>query len=355
MEKLFEKYRKRLKVIGMLKALILSLAISFILMGICSIVTLIIRTEISITLCLTFGIGIISFGFLFYILYERCFKPTTKSVAKELDLLGQEERYITMYEFNDSNLSMAKFQRDDAKKKLSNISEKSLKFKIALPVIFLLVFGIIFAAGTTTASVLVYANSSKQPSMEIVDSIDETPEKFIITYKVFTEGTGEIDGEAIQEVEEGGFTKQVTAVPALGYRFVAWVDEDLNFLLNQNNPRFEVNIHGNMTIFAFFEKITVSSEEENTNSDKEDESGKPEIDQGEDEGSQSDDNGKGESGDGNSEDGDGEERENNKVIDGTKDYRENFDRERLEKELLGKDIPDELKDILGDYYNTLKP
>ncbi len=354
MDDLFKKYRKRLMYIGIFKSSILSLSIALMSVGLFSIVTWIIKPSFILTLSLILGIGFGIFIISILIFYFKLFRPTPRMIAKQLDSLGQDERYITMLECGANTSQMANLQREDAKTRLSGISVKNLKFTIALPVILLLVFGVVFATGTTTMSMLTVANEFN--SSEIDNPQDEQTKFYTVTYKVYEEGTGFISGQSVQEVEEGHYTKEVMAIPAEGYRFSAWVDEDLNRLANQTNPRAEVNVHENMIIYALFEKR--NDNEDGGNGDGELGEGDDKQNQDKNEGDGSESGGEvggGETGQGNAGGGESEGRENNKVIDGTQDYRDNFDREQLENELNNKDVPDDLKDILGDYYGTLKP
>lgn len=353
MDKLFEKYRKRLMCIGIFKSVIFSLSIALFVMGIIATITWIAKAPIFLTLSLTLGIGFVIFVTLFLLFYFKYFRPTPKMVAQQLDALGQDERYITMLECKDNPSLMAKMQRKDAKTKLLGISAKSFKFAFAIPVVILLI-GLAFATSTTTMSMLAGANIIVSNKTETIPP--EPVQTYTVTYKVYEEGTGTISGQLVQTVEKGHYTKEVMAVPAEGYRFIAWVDENLNRFANQTNPRAEVNVQEDMVIYALFQKHSQGDEDEGGKGDlgEGDEEQNPEKSEGE--GNESDgDVGGGEKGEGNAGGGEGEGRENNKVIDGTQDYKDKFDREQLEKELVDKDIPDDLKDILGDYYGTLKP
>ncbi len=354
MDKMFEKYRKRLTLIGIFKSIVLALALALVFVGIVSSITWIVKASVVVTVALAAGIGGVIFLVAFFLLFFKHFKPTDEMIAKQLDALGFDERYITMFECKENNSVMAKLQREDAKKTLSGIPAKLLKFSVTLPIVILLVFSVMFATGTTTASIMLSSSNSTSEKPGEKPPIEET-EFFTVTYKVFEEGTGRIDGELTQKVEKGHYTKEVTAVAAEGFKFVAWTDKDKNFLSNQNNPRAEVNVREDMTIFALFEEKKPDEDD-----DEQDGSGSgdkdPELGGGGESGQEPDDGGgQGGSGEGSPQGGESEGRQNNKVIDGNQDYKENFDREGLEKELLDKDLPDDLKDILGDYYGALKP
>ena len=353
MDKLFEKYRKRLACIGIFKSIVLARALAFIFVGIISSITWIAKASVTVTIALTVGLGGTAFIGLALLLYFKHFRPTAEKVARQLDALGYDERYITMYECQKDSSTMANLQREDAKKTLVGVSAKLLKFTVALPIVLLLVFGMVFATGTTTASILtVTTTGGKDP--EPPPPIEQK-EMFTVTYKVYEEGTGTITGEAIQQVEKGHYTQPVTAIPESGYKFVAWVDKDKNHLSDQTNPRSEVNVREDMTIYALFEKKNASGDDKELEGGGGEEGKGPEQSGGT--GGSESESGGGEGGQGGGASGGGEtqSREDNRVIDGTQDYKDNFDREGLEKELAGSDYPDDLKDILGDYYGTLKP
>ena len=352
MEQLFEKYRKRLMHIGIFKSAMLSLAFSLISMGIAALVTWIADASILLTLVLALGIGAGTLVISIFLLYFKCFRPTSQTVARGLDGLGLDERYITMLECRENNSEMAKLQREDAKAKLSGISSKQFKYTIALPIVLLLVFGFTFAAGTTTMSMLSAADVFISEETQTIP--EEKTQTFTVTYRIYEEGTGTINGEAVQKVEKGHYTKAVAAIPAKGYHFVAWVDVNANRLANQSNPRTEINVREDMVIYALFEKNKQIDEDADGELEKGDDSQNPDKGDDGDDDSKGEDGG-GQTGQGNSGSSGSKDRQNNKVIDGTQDYKEDFDRGSFENELEDRNVPDELKDILGDYYETLKP
>lgn len=352
MEEIFFKYRKRLAHIAFFKSVILGLVLSLFALGAAALILWAARTALPIVIGVTAGAGAAVFLVSVPLLYYKRFRPTDREVARRLDSLGFDERYITMYEFKNDPSGMAAIQREDACARLSAIPESALKFSLALPIVILLVSGALFAAGATTVSVLAADRTVWTEEAPAVPAV----QTHIVTYRVWEEGTGRIEGELVQEVEEGGYTSAVCAVAADGYGFAAWVDENKAPLANGNNPRSEVNVRGDMTVYALFEKTEHPAQSE----DSDNQTGGGEDDKTEQGGGESkepDDpeqsGGGTESGGGSSSGSDG--RQNNNVIDGTQDYKENFDREKAEDELADRDIPDDLKDILGDYYDTLKP
>lgn len=356
MEDIFGKYRKQLVRAGIIRSAVLGLALAFTAVGAAAFGAWIARAEVPVIIGLTIGFGAVVFLLAVPFFYLKFFRPTDRKIAERLDALGLDERAVTMYEYKNDGSGMAALQREDAKAKLSSVSGVS-GYPAALHAALLLAFGALFAAGAVAGAVL----SAVSAGVAVGETEPAAPvaQTYIVTYGVCEAGTGSILGELTQEVEKGGYTEAVCAVPASGYRFAAWVDENKTPLANQNNPRNEVNVRSDISVFALFEKVapdTPDGDDSDGGDGGEGDSGPgfdhEQNDDGDDGGSgQDDENQEG----GGSSGGDSDSRTNNNVIDGTKDYKEQFDREKLENELAGKDIPDDLKDILGDYYDTLKP
>lgn len=352
MNDIFAKYRRRLKCVGLFRSAASALALSLFAVGAASLAAWAAGAKPAMTCGIAAGIGIALFLALLFLFYFRRFRPTEKTVAEKLDGLGLDERAVTMYEHKNDPSPMAALQRQDAEEKISVLPKGLLKFSLALPVVLLLVFGAAFAAGATAFSVL--KADDVRAAQSPPDPVEDTA-YFTVTYAVYEEGTGSLSGKTVQTVKKGGYTEPVAAMPANGFRFVAWVDENLSPLANQNNPRSETNVRGDMTVFAYFEKADQTPPDEEQGGGSEGQGGDLDPNPGgETDPPEGEGGGHHEAGGGGGSTGGGGSL-NNGVIDGTQDYQEQFDREALEKELADKEIPDDLKDILGDYYDTLKP
>ena len=351
MEDIFGKYRKQLVRAGVLRSAVLGLALAFTAVGAAAFAAWIARASLPVILGLTISAGGLVFLVSFPFFYIKCFRPTDGDIARRLDALGLDERAVTMYRFREDRSGMAALQRADARAELAAVSK--VGYPAALRAALLLAFGALFAAGAVAGAVI----SARSAGVAAGETEPEAPpvQTFTVTYGVF--GEGSIEGELVQEVEAGGYTEAVTAVPASGYRFSAWVDENKTPLLNQNNPRSEVNVRGDMFVYALFEEVSPAAPGDESGNQQGDTGPDNELEQGGDTDDPDDSGGSGDNqqGEGGSPELGGDGRTNNKVIDGTQDYKEDFDREKYEDELVEKDIPDDLKDILGDYYDTLKP
>lgn len=357
-EELLCKYTKRLRLFGFAKALFVCAIAGFIVCGAVAVITWILHASLPVVLWLSLGLGGITLFAGTPIVYRLYFRPTKAYVAARLDALGLDERMITMCQFENDESYIASLQRNDAIKHVGRVPVKKLKFSVTLPLIILLVCSFMFATSFVTVSAL----SAERTESEIAGGTEEQPNvepkeiTFTVEYLVYREGTGTLEGETVQTVKKGGFTKAVTAIPADGYRFYAWVDENMRPVGNQENPRFDINVRADMKVYAYFYEITAAApptadgDGDEPSEDKSDDK----DDNDKDEGSSAE---SGKDGGGSTDESTPSAgRENNHVIDGEQDYKENFDREQSEKELsYDSSLPDELKDALGDYYNGLKP
>ena len=94
-----------------------------------------------------------------------------------------------------------------------------------------------FDTDTVTEDLTLYAKWSEEP---------EPAEKVTVTYEA-GEG-GRIEGSAVQTIDKGGSTTQVTAVAEEGYEFVEWSDG------NTQAARTDSNVQEDVTYTASFQK-----------------------------------------------------------------------------------------------------
>lgn len=403
-ETLFEQYRKRLVRNGIIKSLIFALIVGFAVDGIVALITWFVADmTVGAILGLSIGLGVAVIAASTPVFYFRFFRPTTYQIAQRLDDLGLEERMITMCELEQDPSYIAMKQRDDAQVKLGGVKAKSLKLTVSMMVIVLLIASFVFAAGLTTVSAFAATGAILKGSdigKGDNDGIIDEDNYFTVNYLIYS-GNGVIEGDTIQIVEKGKNTTQVTAVPDEGYVFYKWTDETGEETFGVSATRMEFNVQKDMNLYAVFQPIESgdgSGNEGGNNTERGDGGdqeeggeqgdtgneggeGEGEGDGGEpDDGSQGDKedtgNGDGESQDGENEPGEndndkkdennpgnpgegageGGSHQNNKVIDGERDYQNEFDRGKHQDDLAKDDtIPDDLKDILGDYYESLKP
>lgn len=380
-KELFEKYRKRLAIIGIFKSLLFGLIVGFSASGFSALIVWIFDCSLATTLIVSFGIGVAALIISTTVLYLLKFKPDEQMIAEKLDSLGLDERVITMCEYREKDSYVARIQRADAREKIGSISAKHIRFSVAMPIVILLIVSFVFAAGSTTVSALATANIiGHKAETDLGDNSapndsEEIPKEeiFTVNYLVYEIGTGHIEGETSQTVKKGGMTQAVVAVAEDGYMFYAWVDRNMRPIGVQIPERNDLNVRDNMDVYAYFVEIPEDEEgpgQQQPPDGEEGGKGQNGNQNGSNQGGNSHGNNgnTGNSGEG-SEDGgdenvgDGDDytqvapgRENNNVIDGSQDYKDAFDREQEEKELDEDDsFPDDLKDLVGDYFDILDP
>ncbi len=371
---LFKKYYSRLAKEGFLKSLICGLVIGFSLLLISAAVFWLADIE-RFWLCIV--LWAVATAVATPIFYYKTFRPSIKSIARRVDELGLEERILTMTELEKDDSYIAMRQREDAKAALKTIEAKRLKFAISVPLIVALSVVAVFGSGMTTVAALSEYGVIKKGSDVIDEIVKPDPKIFTIEYRIQGQGTILIEGQPndetggnpdgaqdegqqgnqdgqngetddttdekenkwLQTVEEGGTSKGVLAVPAENWVFVRWSD-------GVEKPyRTESNVSKNMVLTAIFEEMDeVTDEGDDGDPDDAidpppDSSDNPAPPSDESQGSNSTD-------------------PSNQVIDGNTYYGgstfENAYQESQEELEENGEIPDELKDIIEDYYNAIK-
>lgn len=369
-KKLFVKYRRRMILIGLLKAIICGLIVGFAVNFVVAFVTwftvkpaaeAVDHSALILVLSLSIGIGLFTALVCTVAFYFRFFRPTTKNIARAVDRLGLEERLITMQELENDESYIAMRQREDAKQHLSGVSAKSLKFAIPkLAIILLCVLGV-FGVGMTTVTALSAEAIIKNPD-DIWEALQ--PEEFVaINYMVWTGGY--IEGEPMQIIKRGANTEPVVAIADDGWVFMMWAEDGYDSaermdykVMGEENPDGSYSF----TRTAYFVPIQENdSEEENNNNNQEQDQPDDQPKDGKDDQWMSDPL-EGE-GDGNDEDppdtdqppiGPPPSTDNNSVIDGETDYHSEFHQQDVMDQLQSNnEIPDWLKDIIGGYFGTL--
>ncbi|MBD5132468.1 MAG: DUF4175 domain-containing protein [Clostridiales bacterium] len=338
---IFNKFRKRLVLEGILKAFLLGLAVCGGVEFIVAFITWFVpsfKGGLWLSIGLGLGVGAIV-GVLVYFLKYR---PTTEDVARRLDRMGMQERMITMLELNGDESYMATAQRENAVGVASTVSSKGLKIGASVvSIVLACVFGIAVGPAMTTVTAL-SAQGIIDKGGDFIDSITETDVFYEVEYAIGNgSGDGEILGDIVQVVKAGESTLQVTADPDDESVFYEWQDEFGNSL-GKNPVRIDTNINNNLVIYAIF-----AQSDESDDGDEE----------GDDEG---DKNAPSNPGDPNQNGGGGagglEDNGSNSVIDGETPYSAVFDEYyRLAMQYLADNgtIPEYLRKIIETYFGVL--
>lgn len=336
---LLGKYAKRLTVEALLKSLIVSATAGF---GVAFVVATVcwFKGTNAMWLCLGILAGALILGMP--ILYFAAFRPTLKGNAKRIDLLGLEERTVTMVELENEDSIMSRLQREDARAHLQMVNEKMLKFRIANKLLVpLYTFGGLGCCMMVVS--LLAALGIIMSGAELLGPLLPTEPVQYVYVEYWVDEGGYIEGEEFQEVVLGENTSEVMAVAEEGWYFVGWQDG------NVRPERTEFGVEQDMFLIAVFEPVPEGDEGEGegNDSDEEGEPGESGDEPGEsDEGDQSDPTGAG-----------GKYEASNQVIDGQSYYRDLLQQyQDLIEEYLAsnEEIPEEIRKIIETYMDIIE-
>lgn len=257
-----------------------------------------------------FWISIIVFaavtGISVPLFYFCKFKRSTKYVASRVDMLGLEERILTMTQFADDDSFMARYQREDAMRSLEKVNSSLLKIVVSVPLIVVCSIALVAGIGTTTASAV-----SDKSLIDLINTANQPPVVYCtVKYGVKDDIGGKVFGRCDQLVESGTSADAVQAVADENYIFIGWTDGC------EDAYRTDAEIDKDLKAYAVFVPIEENDEEDEDMSDNE--SGSGSGDQGPQDSPIGDQNDKGP--DGGDSDGDGASggatNPSNQVIDG---------------------------------------
>ncbi|MDD6981620.1 MAG: hypothetical protein PUJ21_07785 [Clostridia bacterium] len=342
-ERLLKQYRSRLAAEGWIKSALCGVSVGFAL------------NTIYAVICLVFGIKMFWVGVLLFLLgtattplmYFLRFRNTTRQVASRVDMLGLEERVLTMTQFESDDSFMARRQREDTVAALKKVNASLIKFAISVPLIVLCVTTFVLSATATTANALV----DKSLIAIIDEAKEETPASYYaITYGVKDSQGGRVEGELTQTVQAGSATTPVQAIADDGYVFVGWTDG------YEQAYRIDTEVDGNITAKAIFVPI----DENDILEEEDDKAGEPDSS---DKSGGGQENGQPQPSD--PEDGDGEgngggaggsSAPSNQVIDGQTFYGNEYGNSLSDAQdamNAGTDLTGGQTGTIGDYFNNI--
>lgn len=361
-----KKFYSHLSKEAFVKALVFGLLIGFAVLFVSATVFWFLAFEqLWVALLLFFVTVAIAVPTFFYI----AFRPTKKEVARRVDELGLEERFITMEQYMDDDSYMAKRQREDTMAQLKRVSTVLMKFAIPTAVVITL---IVFAtAGVSMTTVFGLSNAGIIMSGKDVLHALTAPaaKEYQITYII--EGKGELalgdeKGKSmVQTVVSGASAEPIEAVAAAGWAFDEWqwVSTDGKILKGYDPYRQDVNVISDMTVIAVFVEASAVAPSDDLNEDY----GKSKEDEGDDssmqgskphkpkEEDESDKAGNGDS-DGTGSGQDSAER--NKIDDGETTYKDIWGEatDQANQNAFNNDgLSDSDKGAVGGYFDSLNP
>ncbi len=301
------------------------------------------------------------------LMYYKRFRPSKKQIAQRVDELGLKERLLTMVELEGDDSYIARRQREDAQAAIESVSSKLVKVVASVPLIVMA--SILALTGGAMATVSILSSSGVLSSGK--DLIEEaiTPDPIYYEVEFVEEGGGMLDGEIFQMVEEGMGVSEVYAIPDDDWFLHQWVWEvdGVEYTL-EGSDVFVVEdlvVNQNIVVTAYF--VAVSEAEQGQGSGE----GEPgeEPPEGEPQEGEPEESEDGESEEEDNQDpppsdqpgGDqagGEVQRNETVFDGQTDYGgdvyDNALEEATKEVESNDDIPEDLKDIIKDYFGNIE-
>lgn len=340
--KLLEKYYSRLAAEAFLKSLLWGLVVGFSALLLSAIVCWYVGFK-GIWVCIvSFAVATAITTPIFYC---AKFRPTIKQTAKRVDSLGLEERLLTMTELAGESSYIACKQREDAVNEMKKVNSKMLKFVFSVSLVVTLAIVACCGTGMTT-----YAALSKISGRDLINKVISGPaEEYEVIYRV--QGGGRIIGTERQIVKEGEKAEPVLAVPDNNYVFAGWTDGFGKPLRN------DTEITEDIIVFAIFEEmdgadyIKVEDNEE-LDSPGSGQNGQPGQSSDVIQPDKEDTNEPGGS------DGSGGRYEaEGQIIDGNTFYGDHYDAaydQAIEELLSNENISEEDKEIIKDYFDTIR-
>ena len=180
-------------------------------------------------LWLTLGIFAVVSALAGLFFYYKRFIPTDARSARRIDSLGLYERLITMVEYEKDESSMAKIQREDAKRALASVTKEQIKITISKIVLASFICCTILGVSMTTVNAL-SAYGVIPNGTDFFEEIagDVIKVSYSVDYLVKDDKGGIIVGDDAQLVESGEDATTVTALADDGYVFKKWSDGSTN-------------------------------------------------------------------------------------------------------------------------------
>lgn len=342
---LLKNYKSRLAKEGWLKAALCGMSVGFSADILCATAFWVFGIKLFWICILVFAAATAIATPLFY--FCR-FKNSRRQVASRVDMLGLEERILTMTQFENDDSYIARRQREDAINALKSVNSSFIKIAVSASMVVACCVMLVLGIGATTASAL----SSKSLITMIQENKTEPASGiFHLIYGVKGNVGGRVDGELEQTVNEGESGKIIQAVADDGYVFVGWTDG------HEDATRTDTEVSRDIVVNAIF--IEIESDEEEDIAEEEKREGNP-GNKGNNGAPKSPESPKDGSADGNGSGdgaGAGADAASNQVIDGSTYYGDEYggslsnaqDSMNSDSNLSGDE-----KGVIGDYFHNIQ-
>lgn len=343
---LLENYRSRLAKEGWLKAALCGSSVGFGADILCALAFWVFGIKLFWICILVFAAVTAIATPLFY--FCR-FKNSRRQVASRVDMLGLEERILTMTQFENDDSYMARRQREDAMNALKSVNASFVKIAVSASMVVACCVTMVLGVGATTASAV-----SDKSLLDLLREKQEEREAlantFHLTYGVKDDVGGRVDGELEQTVKGGEAGKTVQAVAEDGYVFIGWTDG------YEDATRTDADVQKDVTVNAVFVEIESNEEDDITDEEQgEGEPGKSNSNSPQQPGDPSDSSGDGDGeGDGA---GAGTDAASNQVIDGSTYYGDEYSGSLSDaQDSMNSDsnLSGDEKGVIGDYFHNIQ-
>lgn len=383
---IYDKYCSRLKKEGILKALLCGTAIGLFVAAVLTFIFWLVDFEY---FWIAPIIGAALVGAATPMFYHWLFRPTASSMAHRVDGLGLEERIVTMNELQGDDSYIAQRQREDAQAALVSLGKASseggkaaaaaakgvtkLAMRIPKKIIIAVASVALAYVPMQTVGILSY-NGTLPKAKAIAEQIaDKETEYHTVSY--ITDGEGFIDGDSDQVVADGESAEIVMAVAEDGWYFYGWMDAQyldmvgflqsfglLDSYIESNDPvRLDENITADFEICALFMEMSDNkgdpSDDDGDGPSQPGEDGQPGDGDGPGQPGSDGSMGPGAPGDGSGA-GSGDSKQDNTWMDGDtpiKDYSQQIWDEAMQMIAEGKELPDDIREIIEGYFGGMKP
>lgn len=258
---LLKNYKSRLAKEGWLKAALCGMSVGFSADILCATAFWVFGIKLFWICILVFAAVTAIATPLFY--FCR-FKNSRRQVASRVDMLGLEERILTMTQFENDDSYIARRQREDAINALKSVNSSFIKIAVSTSMVVACCVTLVLGVGATTASAL---SSKSLVAMIQENKTEPNSGIFYLTYGVKGNIGGRVDGELEQTVGEGESGKIVQAVADDGYVFIGWTDGYVDA------TRVDSATNGDVDVSAIF--VEIESDEEEDIAEEEKREGNP--------------------------------------------------------------------------------
>jgi hypothetical protein len=361
--KVLQKYYRRLETEGILKAILAGLAMGILCYFLVTLITWFTPFN-GVWLAIGVGVGICLLAIP--VSYFILFRPTDRDVAKRLDQLGLEERFLTMVAYQNETGGIYDLQRKDAVAALDKLDVKDIKLSISPVLAIILAVAAALGITMTVLSVKTEGSVGTIINPPIIEGEEKDPgEPFVeefyctVTYKVvfYSNATGSyienvggyVTGGNTQVVKLGENAQTVTAVADDGFGFAGWTDtleEE-----TQEASRTDMEIQEDSEYYAIF----VLSDNNGGGGDGDPSEGDGDPSDGDGSGEGDGENESNNNGNGNQTGSGSSPNKNNNVIDGDTDYREVLSSyyDQAMQQLADGTLTDEMRAFIEQYYGII--